>query len=455
MSDSIPTIIDRYVIQDVIGRGAMGVILRAYDPALDRTLAIKLVSHDLLNGARGLEYTSRFQREARAASRCPHPNIVTVYDYGVLNGRPYLVMEFIDGVSLHSAMANGKRFSKAEAIWIIGQVLDALECAHSAGIVHRDVKPANILLSPDLRTKLADFGIARVDGSDLTSVGDMIGTPSYMSPEQCLGHHVDGRSDLFSVGTVLYEVLTGQKAFSGSMTAIIRGIIDGNPDLSLVSAAADHTEITSVLCRALLKDPAARFQSAAVMAQALRYGGQLISNLDATLIMRPALAHGTTPEATHFDVTTLVGLERQLATFVGPVASVILRRAALQATTLEELLDAVGNGIDHIGERNRFLHNAKVTLREPRAHTTSSTQSSASAPRVATLMESKPIPLSVNEMTLEAVRFALMPYTGPIAAILVKRAAAGCADLDNVWRIVAQHIENDFERSYFLEKRPR
>ena len=341
MADGTPDRISRYLVQGTIGRGAMGVILRAHDPALDRPLAIKLIARELLDGEDGAEFLHRFQREARAASRCPHPNIVAIHDYGMFDGQPYLVMEYVEGVSLQALLASGQRFTPAQAVHIVGQVLDALDCAHAAGIVHRDIKPANILIGTDLRARLADFGIAHVDGSDLTRAGDMIGTPAYMSPEQCLGETIDGRSDLFSVGSVLHELLSQQRAFGGgSMAEVIRRVVDGAAP-PLTSAPQ---ELAAVVARALQKAPQARFQSAAEMARALRAAPE-----EATVVIS-----ASRPQA-----VSEAGLEtvrQALLPFTGPIAGLLVKRAA---ATGGDLWETVARHIEDAGERKRFLESKK------------------------------------------------------------------------------------------------
>jgi eukaryotic-like serine/threonine-protein kinase len=160
----------------------MGLIYLAHDPAIDRKVAIKLIRADLLGGEERADYVARFQHEAQAAGRCAHPNIVAVYDFSLHEGNPYLAMEYVEGRNLSEVLAGSGRFPPPAAVALIGQVLDALACAHGLGIVHRDVKPANILLLPDRRVKMTDFGISRLDTSGLTQTGSVIGTPSYMSP---------------------------------------------------------------------------------------------------------------------------------------------------------------------------------------------------------------------------------------------------------------------------------
>jgi serine/threonine protein kinase len=216
-----PEHIGRYRIERVLGRGAMGVVYRAHDPEIDRPVAIKLVRSDLLDGEERETYLVRFRREAQVAGRCAHPNIVAIYDYAIHEGHPFLVMEYVEGESLAQALLRGASFTSGKACDLVLQVLEALTCAHGLGIVHRDVKPANILLVDKGRVKVTDFGVARIDNAMLTQGEFIIGTPSYMAPEQFNGEKVDQRSDLFSTGIVLFELLTGEKLFPGPTFTIV------------------------------------------------------------------------------------------------------------------------------------------------------------------------------------------------------------------------------------------
>jgi predicted Ser/Thr protein kinase len=269
----LPGIIGRYRVESVLGRGAMGVIYKAHDPEIDRPVAIKLVRADLISGGEREEYVARFRQEARAAGRCVHPNIVAVFDCSLQDGNPFLAMEYVAGSDLAQAFDRGRKFTPAEAIGIIGQVLEALAYAHERGIVHRDIKPANILLGAGGAVKVGDFGISRLPGSNLTATGATLGTPSYMSPEQCRGEEVDHRSDLFSAGAVLYQLLTGQKPFPGNnITEIVYRLMNEDPPDLLEHSEALPAGLCAAVRRALAKRPEARFASARDMAEALRRG---------------------------------------------------------------------------------------------------------------------------------------------------------------------------------------
>ena len=208
--------IGRYQIEETLGRGAMGVVYRARDPIIDRQVALKTMRVDL-DAEHAEEFRERFVREAQAAGRLNHPGIVTVHDVGEdpESGLVYIAMEYVEGRDLKQMLASGHRFRPSETARIAADVATALDYAHSLGVVHRDIKPANIILTPDGTAKITDFGIARLETSNLTVDGQFIGTPNFMSPEQITGKPVDGRSDIFSLGVVLFNLLTEKKPFNG------------------------------------------------------------------------------------------------------------------------------------------------------------------------------------------------------------------------------------------------
>ncbi len=269
MSD--PEKLGKYEIVSRLGRGAMGVVYKGFDPLIERTVAIKTVRKDTLEDDEAEALLARFKREAQAAGRLIHPNIVTVYEYGEDEDTAFIAMEFVQGRELKEVIDNNERFNLADIIRIMTQLLEALEYSHSQGVVHRDIKPGNIIILEDGRIKVTDFGIARIESSTLTQFGDVMGTPSYMSPEQFMGQTVDARSDIFSAGVILYHLLTGEKPFPGSsMATIMHRVMKIDPikpsDLNYhVPAAMDFC--TS---KALAKHPEQRFQTAGEFARALK-----------------------------------------------------------------------------------------------------------------------------------------------------------------------------------------
>jgi len=259
----------RYEILKEIGRGAMGVVYLGRDPKIERPVALKCLQDSLFEGQEEV----RFQQEMLALGRLVHPGIVTIFDAGEdsESGHAYIVMEYVEGSSLAGLMREGHAFT-VEQIRRIGiQICYALDFAHSRGVIHRDIKPGNILLSTDLMSvKVTDFGIARLDTGGSTQTHQLLGTPQYMSPEQCDNQPIDGRSDLFSVGAMLYELLTGEKPFSGaSLAAIMNHVLTRTPPAvkSVVPAIPDR--LSDVVMKALQKAPSARFSSGKEMAEAL------------------------------------------------------------------------------------------------------------------------------------------------------------------------------------------
>ncbi len=252
----------------------MARVYKAYDPKIDRTLAIKALKSDLLADD---EYRGRFLREAKGAGILSHPNIVTVFDVGEEDRQPYIAMEWVDGPTLADLLKQGKQFTTHEVVEIGIQLTRALDYAHKKGIVHRDVKPGNIMLVQDtLTVKVADFGICRIMESDTkrqaqqTQMGDVIGTPHYMSPEQVLGMAVDARSDLFSAGVVLYQLVAGALPFDGDSLINVAYKITNAEATPLDKLRPDlPLSLRRVIARALKKAPAKRFQTGDEFARAL------------------------------------------------------------------------------------------------------------------------------------------------------------------------------------------
>src|SRR2546430_7873037 len=224
-----PQTLGKYEIQSVLGKGAMGVVYKAFDPHIERVVAIKTVRKDLVDPDLAAQFMGRFKNEARAAGRLHHPNIVGVYEYGEDDKVAFIAMEYVDGTGLREYLNRKARFEFGQLVAITLQLLQALEFAHVRGVVHRDIKPANLILTAGGALKVADFGIARIDTSSLTTMGMVMGTPSYMSPEQCQGQAVDRRSDLFSAGVVFYELVAGEKPFAGAIETIAYKICHETP----------------------------------------------------------------------------------------------------------------------------------------------------------------------------------------------------------------------------------
>jgi serine/threonine protein kinase len=263
--------IGRYEVEKELGRGAMAVVYKAVDPVIGRIVAIKTIRLEQGMGLEQEELRQRLYREAQSAGNLNHPNIVTIYDIGEEEDLSYIAMEFIEGESLESWMHKNRIPLLEQTIAIIEQIASGLDFAAVRGITHRDIKPGNVLLTSDGRAKIADFGIAKFSTSKFTQTGMVMGTPAYMSPEQALGNPLDGRSDIFSLGVIFYEMLTGERPFNGNnSTTIIYKIIHEEivPPRNL--NVTIHPGIDLIVQRMLAKNPDQRFQTCGEVVQDLR-----------------------------------------------------------------------------------------------------------------------------------------------------------------------------------------
>ncbi len=271
---SNPSQLGRYQVLDLLGRGGMGAVYKAHDPVLDREVALKTVSPVL--GNQPEELIERFRREARAAGRLSHPSIVSVYDLDVdaATGTPFIVMEYVDGVSLATLLAENPTLPSKQAFEIIEQVSAAVDEAHRNHIVHRDIKPGNVFLDSRGRVKVGDFGIARIEGSDLTQSGVSLGTPGYSAPEVVRGGTADARSDVFALGALAYQLVTGKRAFNGATReALALQTVESTPPAPSHVRSEVPEPVSAAVMHALAKSPADRTPSAAAFLRELRGGG--------------------------------------------------------------------------------------------------------------------------------------------------------------------------------------
>jgi len=347
--------------------------------------------------------------------------------------------------------------------------------AHSRGVVHRDIKPANLIIATDGTLKVADFGIARIDTSTLTQTGMVMGTPSYMSPEQCQGREIDHRSDLFSVGVVLYELLTGERPFGGSVEMIAYKICNEEPrPPSQVSLRPLPPGLDGLVMKALAKAPEARFQSASAFHQALHAAaGDLAptgSGRDATVLNLPRVETDLAAPAA-WDETTLRTVERQLAHFVGPMAKVLVRKAATQAHDVAELVSMLATNIgDHV-QRQRFVDESGandanisgqgtatggavktgsgIPLKVDTARSTGSRGAMVQPARTDATGAPVPVPLEPEFVHDTTLRLAV--YLGPIAKVVARRAAERARTQDEFVQLVAENIGTQ-DRNAFLRE---
>ncbi len=292
--------VGRYQICNKLGEGAMAEVYRAHDPKMGRDLAVKILNEKM---SADDKFRERFQREARAAGILSHPNIVTMFDVGEVEDRPFIAMELIEGIPLDEYMRSGKKLTLQQILQVGIQLADALDYAHSKGIIHRDIKPSNVIIDPHKNViKIADFGIARIEDPDLprhTQTTEVLGTPQYMSPEQVMGQKIDGRTDLFSTGVLLYQLLSGQKPFKAETLGTLLFRIATEEPVPLKSLAPYlPLQVLQLIDQLLKKDPAKRFRSGHELAEALRAvdtsnlpaapGGD--ASFDATVKLAPRVA---------------------------------------------------------------------------------------------------------------------------------------------------------------------
>jgi serine/threonine-protein kinase len=267
-----PWLLGRYEIVAELGKGAMGVVYRANDPMLNRMVAIKTINTEEAGHEGMAEYEARFYTEAKAAGGLNHPNIIIIYDIGKSGHLVYMAMEYIEGRELRELLAQGQSLAVVQAVDVAAQVAEGLAYAHQHQVVHRDIKPANIMITPQGRAKIADFGIARMRSSETrTQTGVILGSPKYISPEQVVGKRADHRSDIFSLGIILYECLTGATPFNGEgLSALMYQITNHDPAPPSSANPQVPVMLDYIIAKVLAKAPEARYQSAADFANDLR-----------------------------------------------------------------------------------------------------------------------------------------------------------------------------------------
>jgi serine/threonine-protein kinase len=262
--------IGKYELKAVLARTPQSTVYDGWDSDIARRVAVKLMPLSLGDDSEASEAFARFKRGAQAAGQLNHPNIVGVYDYGETADYAYLVMEFVNGPTLKALFDENQRFSLSDICRIIGSVLEALQFSHDRGVVHRDVKPANIMFTSDNQVKITDFGIARLEDSEMTQAGMVIGTPAYMSPEQFLGEKIDLRTDIYSTGVVLYHILTGERPYEGNLATIMHKVLYGTPLLPSKVSTLVTTALDTVVTRAMARNREDRYNSAAEFNAALQ-----------------------------------------------------------------------------------------------------------------------------------------------------------------------------------------
>jgi serine/threonine-protein kinase len=488
----------KYEVTGVLGEGAMGIVYRAIDPDIHRVVAIKAIRAPLLAPlADDFAAAQRFRNEARAAGRLNHPNIVSVYDFVESSGEALIVMEHVEGESLHELTRHGERLPLDDALSIVGQLLDALGAAHAQRVWHRDIKPANLLITPQGRLKVTDFGIARVESAQVTQQGKAIGSPGYMAPERYGDAPSDHRVDLFSAGVLLYELLTGVSPYRGSPSQVMNQVLAGQalPPSALQIVEPPPAAFDAVVARALAVRPEERFADAAEMREAIAAAArrplcpavqpETLVRLRAArpeaptewmprrpqrrvpaptpapppILAGPAPAEAATriapvlrdavPSAPAWDARVLDRLTALLVVHMGPMAVLMVRQAARQALDGEALLAQLDLGALGSDERAAFMAKARaqLALAVPAA---APAERPAVAPAVPTGLGT---PLGA-ELLARTERW-LTVQLGPIARIVVRRASEHSITREQFFAALADQLAGSVDRQRLLEQLAR
>ena len=351
----------KYEIEKELGRGAMGVVYKGIDPFIKRPVALKTINKELLQSAEAKVLLERFQQEAQAVGRLNHQNIVDIYEFGEDEGAFFIAMEFVEGRELEAYFQETARFGNDNMVNIMLQLLDALGYSHQNGVIHRDIKPANILVKEDGALVVTDFGIARLESSNLTQAGTVMGTPSYMSPEQFTGQTVDQRSDIFSVGVILYQLLTGEKPFVGSIATIMHKVLKESP----INPSALNVQVPvgfdAIVSKAVAKRPEDRFQSAAEFSEAIR---ETYFEKSPTLILNDQnKTQVLSQDATVFnDAAAATIIDKHIAqTVLVPPAAVNKKSPLLLVIVMLTVLVVSGGGYVWWGNQQKERESVMVT----------------------------------------------------------------------------------------------
>lgn len=451
-----PQQLGKYRIDSLLGQGAMGMVYKAFDSEIHREVAIKVLHLHLLTGEMGEELVRRFANEVKAAARCQHTNIVTVYDYGVNQGQPYMVMEYVKGIDLQIFLKSEQVLTTEQAINVILKVLDALYSAHTLGIIHRDIKPANIMLLENGQIKVTDFGVAHLENSDITQIGDVMGTPSYMSPEARNGN-TTASSDLYAAALVLLELLLNKrvKAKEVDYSSLIAQLSERELAPQLVKNLAE------VLNKALQYHPHQRYANALDFSKALTaclensidyY--QLANDLAATILtVKNTIQPTTAPQDNTnslFKAATsslvlqgqLTVIEKNLTHYLGPVAKMLVKKQAKQSDNISQLISSLGGQIPSDIERKKFINSLDFSTQTNSDELVSNRSMLTNAPAFVFSTD------YIEQLTTDLTR-----YLGPVAKHLMKSTLKNVSSKKELCICLADKIPNLKERAEFLKNR--
>jgi len=437
----------KYKIAEVIGASALATVYKATDPEPERTVALKILRKEGLDPRIAAGAVSKFKNQMLAAERLAHPGIADAYEYGEDESVAWLAMEYLAGRGLRDFLTLRLRLALKDTMSIMSQLLAALDFAHANGVVHRDVKPANIIMLLSGRLKLADFGIALVDTFDFSQTGPTAGSPAYMSPERHTGQEADRRSDIFSCGVVLYELLTGSKPFEGPPESVGDKICgETYRPASELNPKGSPAALDAVLARALAKNPEERFPTARDFAGALesafREGAEPSRPAEAgdaaSVTLRREDSSVLLSASLRVSVEDLRALEALFARHVGPMAKVLLKRAARTAIDGSMLAGQLAQAIPDEAARKAFMAEAMEKL--------------AAASLGATGGPSVRFSRNLIEgAALDTAALRLARYLGPIAKVVAKKTPGRPSDLGAYYRQLAENIPDAADRARFLK----
>lgn len=465
-----PEKLGKYQITEVLGQGAMGVVYKGYDPDIRRIVALKTIRRQFDDGSEsGATIAARFRNEAQAAGRLLHPGIVGVYDFGEDQSVAYIAMEYVEGNTLAHYLTSQVRFTDDDILSVATQLLEALDHAHERGVWHRDVKPANLIMTRAGKLKVADFGIARVDAAGLTQANSVIGTPMYMAPEQFVGAAIDKRVDIYAAGVVLYQLIAGRAPFIGTPEALMYKVVhEVAPPPSLVDGANRTDRFDAVIATAMDKRPERRFASAAAFRDAMIAAANAPVSptvSDETIVAiplrsKPAVAgvptSGTAGSLTQWDKAVLAEAEQSLARHVGPLASVLVRRAAKECHDLATLYAKLAEQVTNPTARNAFIDHAVKAGRTTLTPTstagggTGGRGSTMFATAVAGMPTVATDAVRVSDAGLEAAVKLLATHVGPIARVMVKKAAEKTRYREPFASLLAESVPDGAARQKLL-----
>lgn len=456
--------ISRYRIDSVLGSGAMGIVYLAFDQQMQRQVALKVLHSHLRIGVAGDELEQRFLQEARAAARCTHANIVTVFDFGIHDGESFIVMEYVKGTELKAYLNQGTAIPLSSACDICMQVLEALAHAHSNGVIHRDIKPANIMVLDNSVIKVSDFGVAHLDNSDLTGTGMMIGTPNYMSPEARIGVNVDCRADLYSVGVLLYELICSEKPdISASLEQILAKF-----DSMGVLGGEKRAGIRRILSMALQPQSAQRYQHAREFIADLKRvvsPGQAPDDRTRLAMPRPSVPVQREKSAmassqSHWHPEVLSSLEHSLAEFVGPMAKLLVRKQCKTTQQFDSLVSCLAQHIPNEKERTQFMKKAERSSsgiqkmrRDPGDETIPTSIQMGTS--FGASSESEVGQMVLSQATFKQLTAFLAYYVGPLASRIVKSTMRSTSEPNALLCQLASQIPHEEERQKFMEEARR